>query len=375
MNGLKNILSVVVITAAGVAGQVTPAAPAPPAVPAFGDRLSQEIREQVRMAQAQAREAVRSVRQAEEYTNDSYRSGQSALDRHDYDRAIKRFDSVIESKSPRADGAMYWKAYSLHKLGRREDAQAVLAALEKQFPQSRWLNDARALAAEVRSSSGQPSSPESQSDEELKLLAMNSLMQQDPDRAIPLLEKVLADPKNSPSLKGRAIFVLAQSKSPRARQIVLQYAKGGSNPDVQMRALEYLGTFRTDDGAQTLAEVYASTSDTAVKRTILRGLLVSRAKDRMVQVARTEQDVSLREEAIRYLATMQAEPELVAMYKNESNVEVKRTIVQSLFQSPKQLVELARAEPNAELKRDIVRQLSMSKSKEAADYLAELINK
>ena len=117
-------------------------------------------------------------------------------------QAIKRFDRVIVDKSTRADGAMYWKAYSLYKLGRKPEAQTVLADLEKQFPQSRWLNDARSLAAEVRASNGQPNSPESESDEELKLLAMNSLMQQDADRAIPLLEKVLADPKNSPEPEG-----------------------------------------------------------------------------------------------------------------------------------------------------------------------------
>ena len=237
-------------------------------------QAGEQARQAARQAGEQAREMARQMRDMAR-GNDDYRSGQSAIDRRDFDQAIKRFDRVINDKSTRADGAMYWKAYSLYKLGRKPDAQSVLADLEKQFPQSRWLNDARALAAEVRASTGQPSSPESESDEELKLLAMNSLMQQDADRAIPLLEKVLADPKNSPNLKGRAIFVLAQSKSPKARQIVMQYAKGGTNPDAQLRAIEYLGTFRSDESSQTLSEVYASTTDPAVKRTVIRGLMVA----------------------------------------------------------------------------------------------------
>jgi HEAT repeat protein len=272
---------------------------------------------------------------------------------------------------------MYWKAYSLYKLGRKPDAQTVLADLEKQFPQSRWLNDARALAAEVRASTGQPSSPESESDEELKLLAMNSLMQQDADRAIPLLEKVLADPKNSPNLKGRVIFVLAQSKSPKARQIVMQYAKGGTNPDAQLRAIEYLGTFRSDESSQTLGEVYAATTDPVVKRTVIRGLMVARAKDRLVQIAKSDPDVNMRREAIQYLGGMQSEVELADLYKTESSVELKRNIIQSLFarQAAKQLVDLARTETNVDLKREIVRMLTMIKSKDAADYLEDLIKK
>jgi HEAT repeat protein len=253
----------------------------------------------------------------------------------------------------------------------------VLADLEKQFPQSRWLNDARALAAEVRASTGQAGSPESESDEELKLLAMNSLMQQDADRAIPLLEKVLADPKNSPNLKGRAIFVLAQSKSPKARQIVLQYAKGGSNPDAQLRAIEYLGTFRSDEGSQALGEVYASTTDPAVKRIVLRGLMISRAKDRLLQIAKTDSDAAMRTEAIRYLGTMQVEADLAALYKTESNKDIKRTIIQSLFsqQAAKQLVDLAKTETDPELRREIVRMLTNIKSKDSQDYLEDLIKK
>jgi hypothetical protein len=368
---------------AGIAfGQPTPPAPpAPPVAPTpprpgvNGSDLGRQIRDQVRQATEAAREISRS---ASRYNgSDNYRAGQSDIDRRDYDGAIRRFDRVIDSKGERADGAMYWKAYSLHKLGRRADAQTVLADLEKQFPQSRWLNDARALGAEVRASNGQPASPESESDEELKLLAMNSLMQQDPDRAVPLLEKVLAEAKNPPNLKSRAIFVLAQSKSPRAKQIVMQYAKGGGNPDVQLRALDYLATFRTDDAIQALADVYGTTNDSSVKQAVLRGLMMGQAKDKLVQVARSEKDAKLRAEAIRYLGTMQAETELVAMYKTESDMEVKRSIISSLMshQAAKQLVELAKAEPNAELKRDIVRNLTMIKSKEAADYLADLIGK
>jgi hypothetical protein len=375
MRTVRTWMSIAVLTAAGAtraAGQNDAAEQARDAA----RRAQEQAREQTRQIEEQAREMSRQMRDMAR-AGDDYRSGQNAIDRRDFDQAIKRFDRVIADKSTRTDGAMYWKAYSLYKLGRKPDAQTVLADLEKQFPQSRWLNDARALAAEVRASNGQPNSPESESDEELKLLAMNSLMQQDADRAIPLLEKLLNDPKNSPNLKGRAIFVLAQSKSPKARQIVLQYAKGGSNPDAQLRAIEYLGTFRSDESTQALGEVYAASTDPAVKRIALRGLMVGRAKDRLLQIAKSDPDVNMRREAIQFLGTMQVESDLAALYKSESNMELKKTIVQSLFtqQAAKQLVDLARTETNPEMRREIVRMLTMIKSKDSEDYLEELIKK
>jgi TolA-binding protein len=77
----------------------------------------------------------------------AYDEGTRALDEHKYDEAIRRFDSVINNKSPRADGALYWKAYALNRAGRRDDALASIAALRRDYPGSRWLNDAQALEA------------------------------------------------------------------------------------------------------------------------------------------------------------------------------------------------------------------------------------
>ena len=68
---------------------------------------------------------------------------------------------------------------------------------------SRWAKDSKALEIEVRQSSGQPVTPESQNDEELKLIALRALMNSDAERAMPIIEQMLAGP-NSPKVKDRA---------------------------------------------------------------------------------------------------------------------------------------------------------------------------
>jgi hypothetical protein len=84
---------------------------------------------------------------------------------------------------------------------------------------------------------------------------------------------------------------------------------------------------------------------------------------------------ALRGEAVQQLGVMRAGDELARLYARESSPEVKKRIIQGLFVSrdATRLVELAKAEKDMELKKDIVQKLSVMKSKEATDYLVELL--
>jgi tetratricopeptide (TPR) repeat protein len=167
---------------------------------------------------------------------------------------------------------MYWKAYALNRLGRRTEALAVIDELVKTFPSSRWSNDARALRLDVQRAAGQPVQPDQAADEELKLIALNSVVESDPDRGIPMVEQIL-NGSASPRMKERALFVLAQSGSPRARALLADFARGSKgNPDLQLKALDYLGAFRGGPDVRLLLDVYRSTGDVDVKRRVIRSL-------------------------------------------------------------------------------------------------------
>src|SRR3989454_6874741 len=91
-------------------------------------------------------------------------------------------------------------------------------------------------------STGQPVRPENETDEDLKVIAINGLQHTDPERAVPLLEKVLQG-SGSPKLNQRALFVLTQTGSPQAREAMARIARGQSNPHLQRQAVEHLGLF------------------------------------------------------------------------------------------------------------------------------------
>ena len=258
------------------------------------------------------------------------------------------------------------------------EALATLADLQKRFADSRWMKDAKALELEVRQAAGQRVSPEGQNDEELKLLALRGLMQADPDRALPMIEQLMTG-NSSVRVKENALFVLSQSRVPRARDIIGSVARSNSNPDVQLRAVRYLSSMRTPESRQVLDEIYRSTPDPAIKRTIIQSYGSSDNLERLADVARNEKDLQLRKTAIRSLGSMnrtRSGDALRAAYQADSGGEVRKDIVSALAsqQNATVLVELAKAEKNPEMKREMVSRLSsMRNSKEATDYLVELL--
>jgi len=338
------------------------------------DDRAREAADRAREARDRAREAQDRVRDSEDRNIQLYRDGTSSIDDRRYEHAIERFDRVIDSKWSRSDGAYYWKAYALNKLGKRDEALVTLGEISKQFPQSRWINDAKALQVEIQQAAGTGGSPESQSDEDLKLIAINSLVNSEPDRAVPLLEKVINDSKNNLGIKGRALYVLAQIRSDKAHDIVAQYAKSGANQDLQIRAVQYLGAFRSKDSQQTLADVYAANNDLAVRRAVLRSMMTSRDAAHLFNAAKSEQNVDLRREAIRDLGMMRASAELGQLYSSESNPDLKETIIESIWmgRDGDKLMEIAKNEKDARLRGDAIVRLGQLHETRSADGLASM---
>ncbi len=224
-----------------------------------------------------------------------------------------------------------------------------------------------------------PNSPES-IDESTKLLALNAIMTADPERGVPLAEGILKSNATS-SMKDRAMAVLTQSKSPHAQQAVTEYAKSGTDPDLQIRAIRYMGRSggnSNKDTQQLLAGIYPTASDTRVKREIIRSMMTSGASDSLLAIARSEKDESLRNEAVHSLAASDSTPvaTLTSFYSSDTDPATKRTVISMLAGrgDAKTLIELARKEPDATMKAYIVQRLSgMTKNKDAMDFMMELL--
>jgi HEAT repeat protein len=331
---------------------------------AESDERAREREDERRDREQEARDREQEKREREQERLDRaeelYDNGREALEEDRYDEAEAKFKALADMSGSQADAALYWKAYAENKQGKKDLALASIADLKKRYPQSRWQKDAGALELEVRQSTGQPSKPEGQDTEELKMLALQSLMNSNPEQAMPTLEKVL-NGTNSPKLKSKALFVLAQSGSPQAREILGRIARGQSNPDLQRKSLEYLGLFGGPDSRKTLADVYTTTNDPSVKRGILRSFMVSGDKEHLFSVAKSEKDENLREEAVRQLGLVHGVDELQQLYQSEQSPAVRRSILQAFFLAgdSSKLLEVAQSDKDIDLRRTAIRNLGL----------------
>lgn len=330
----------------------------------------QEARDREQEKRDREQEARDRAQEKAERLEELYDDGREALDEDRYEKAEAKFDQLAQLNGPQTDAAMYWKAYAQSRLGKREAALATLADLKKRFAQSRWQKDAGVLELEVKQSSGQPVKPGDQGDEELKLMAIQGLMKSDPERAMPLLEKVV-NGSGTPKEKSRALFVLAQSGSPQGREIIGRIAKGQSNPELQREAIKYLGLFGGAQSRQVMAEVYASNPDASVRRAILRAYMLGGDKEHLFAAAKSEKDESLRREAIRQLGLVHGVGELEQLYQMESSTDLRREILQAFFLAGEsgKLVQAAQSEKDPELRRAAIRNLGLIHSDESGKAL------
>lgn len=375
------MMNVEVLVAAGVAGLLASAQPAQVEIERASERVVRvEVADrddgQARATQAAEREAAREVARAERATqraDEAYAAGQEALEEGRWQQALEQFARVMETNSARVDAAMYWRAYALDRMGQKADALAAAAELIKRFPSSKWLGDAKALELQVRQSAGQPVSPETTSDEELKLLALQGLQHSAPEEAVPMIEKILQGPQ-SPRLKERALFVLAQSNSPRARQVLADIAKGAGNPDLQRKAIQYLGVHGGRENRDLLAQIYDATADVDVRRRILRSFMVAGDRARLLNAANSETNPELRAEAVQQLGVMGAHDELWTLYQKETSVEVKKRVIQAMFVGGNvaRMSELAMNEQTVDLRRAAIRNLGLMRAAKSGETLTTL---
>jgi len=309
---------------------------------------------------------------ANAHEDELYNDGTEALNNGDYDEAVSKFDQVAGMRGRKADAALYWKAYSLNKSGNKTQGLATIDALRKGYPQSRWLKDAGALEVEIK---GATANPGELSDEETKLLALNALMNSDPEKAVPVLDKVIHG-NYSPKLKDKALFVLSQSSSDKAQQILLSLAKANNDPELQKRAIRYIGMNGSSRNRGILKEIYNGTNDPSVKKAVFQGWLMSGDKEDALAVAKTEKSPELRKDAIRLIGMMGGRTELRELYKSAPDAQTKEAIIQGMMMGgdSQGLAEIANTEKDPEVLDKAINTLGLVGGQDSLNTLTNIYN-
>jgi TolA-binding protein len=306
--------------------------------------------------------------------NGAYNSGLSCIQSGKYDQAISMFDRVIAQKGTRADAALYWKAFAQYRLSKSDDALATVAELRKSYAQSRYLIDARVLEADAKKANGQPLTLDV-NDDEIKILAIQSLQNTDPARAVPLLENVLKN-TNTLKVKKQALFVLASNELPAAHAMLVSYAKGGGNPDLQVEAIRNLVSKRSPTTTAELMSIYDSTQDLDVRTAVVNALANAGDRGGLIRVIGEPGAIDVRRVAINRLGSdnMASPQDLMQIYQKEEDKALRQEIVRALgsIGAVDQLVQVAKTDKEPAVRQQAIRSLGNQKSERTGQALIDL---
>lgn len=303
-----------------------------------------------------------------------YSDGTRAINEGRWSDAVDLFNKVVQQHGQRAEGALYWRAYAENKESQPARAISTCAELRHTYPKSAWLDECGALEIEIRGHSSQPMQPQAEQDEDLKLLALNAIMQQDEARAIPAIQQILGG-NSSDKLKEHALFVLSQSDSKQAQDLIGQIARGQSNPALQVKAIHML-SIRGKQSVDLLGDIYQHSNNDAVKKAILQSYSVTGSPDKLIEAARNESDPQLINTAVRSLGAMGATAQLQTFYNQTKSRDAKEEIINSLIAAGPKGAEvlgtLAASEQDPELRRRAIRNLGISGGPDLAPKLISI---
>lgn len=259
-----------------------------------------------------------------------YWQGHESLKKSDWNGALERFrklEASLRQKEPAsADAAIYWQAYALMQAKRTTEARATLEKLQRDYPDSRWSKDAESLLHQGQGSASATAA--TSGDDELAEIAVTGLMQAPPERALPILRKVLKG-SHSIEVKKRALFVLSQLDEDVAIDTLNEVARTATDPELRAEAIRMMGLCGEERAIEGLRTIYASSKSPTDKRNIIQAWLIADRPKLVMQSARTETDEDLRKQAIQALGAMDATTELRELFESEKSMENRKAILQS----------------------------------------------
>lgn len=154
--------------------------------------------------------------------------------------------------------------------------------------------------------------------EALKIAALEALISAPPERALPLVIKVL-DADNTDEVKERALFVLSQIDLPEAQTRLLDVARSGDS-ELSIEAVRMIGIGGNAEALAGLQDLYSS-GDEDLREAVLEAYMIAGDVDAVHAVATNAADAEEFEAAVKMLGIMGAVDRLRALSESSGYTE------------------------------------------------------
>jgi len=317
----------------------------------------------------------------------AYRAARQALNDNQYQRAAELFGS-IRDKYPRSTyvpDTYYWQAFALYRSGSNDALRTAREALKTQkdkYPKASTRRDAEALLRRVQGALAQRGDAEAATDvveeadviaprpprtpntprpareprppqsarsaacndddeDDIRIAALNAVLQMDADRAVPLLKSVLARRDDgSACLRRKAVFLVSQKRSDETSRILLDAVRNDPDKEVREQAVFWLSQV---PGDETVAALDSILQDPKTDPEIQEKAIFALSQHRSPRAAailcaysgRRDRPAELREKSIFWLGQRRSAENqqcLRDLYKNLDTDDLKEKVIFSLSQ-------------------------------------------
>ena len=315
------------------------------------------------------------------------RQGRDLISEEEWAKAVETLRSFL-TQYPRdreADAAIYWYAYALSKNGNKADAEKMVRQLLVAHPRSPWADDAQALLVQLNPNAGKDIM--AQQNCELKVVALQSLFENSPERALEYVRQVLAAPPTPRCrLQEAAVSLLANHGGAQAMPVLLEIARN-RQADSRLRrtAIHSLGEEGGDAVFDELTRLYDSETDQQIKDQLVHAFhdtKSQRGHAKLLQIARNpSENVKYRRSAIHWLGErdQSAYDDLLQIYNADQNLDIRRQLLHAFSdmkdpRAQQKLLEIARgtSNENVELRRTAIHHLADKNSEAYVDELMRI---
>jgi HEAT repeat protein len=315
-----------------------------------------------------------------------YRAARGALNQNQYTKAADLFGSIRRRypKSTYVPNSYYWQAFALYRDGSEENLRTAREALKtqaKDYKKASTRRDADQLLTRIQGAlarlgdeeamralnqdldpiaptPGVPGTPRTpkpgraprysrrgdscdDDDDDVRIAALNAVLQMDPDRAVPLLKTVLARrDTGSVCLRRKAVFLVSQKRTSETSAILLNAVRSDPDQEVREQAVFWLSQVPGDETVAALDSVLRDpNTDQEIQEKALFALSQhhsARAGAVLRDFAmRRDVDEDLREKAVFWIGQTRS-PEnaqfLKDLFAKADNQDLKEKILFSLSQ-------------------------------------------
>ena len=314
-----------------------------------------------------------------------YRAARTALSDGEYSRAATLFKQIGQRfpKSEYAPDALYWEAFARYRMGGDANLRAALASLDAQrtrFPKASTVGDAQTLSTRIRGELARRGDPaatasvigeaagddrgtggskgnkankgskgrdaadctaggdgDGDDEADARVAALNALLQMDADRAMPILRDVLARRDAcSAGLRRKALFLVAQKRSPDAAEILLASARNDPDAGVRRQAVFWMSQVGGDRALAALDSILRNSTDADLREKAIFAISQQnddRARKLLRDFAQSSAPAPLRGKAVFWLGQSDHSAEnatfLKTLYTKAGSEELRDDIIRA----------------------------------------------